>query len=349
MLFSVEYDTGSSIKAYLIPDSGGLASVVTIRGRGADLLTLSATDERPEIVASGRHASGMCGFTITETHIPDLAGYLDLEIVEASSGVMIYRRAMPSFIEAKVFRLETHLLPLWRVDDALKARFQFWYKGVDRHGRETATQAFCVHKANSAYISGRLFFANIQFYLSQGFKTVTMFREPFDELAERLIVLKNVGEQAAELLGPRDALTYETVIQALAEVDTFDYQSCRRFFKRADETMFAALNNPLVRQLTSNSFEEIPTKACISTALQILSDFQVLSLRSDAGHFSEGLAEMLDLGGESIPTMKEFKRVSELGAVLREIKDAELMLEYDLELYDHTSRAFGTLASQVQG
>ena len=346
MLFSVENDNGASIRAYVIPDAAGLSPTVRILSAGAELAVVTATDVRPEILASGRHATGQCGFMIDDAVVPDLATYGDLEIVEAVSGLLIYRRKAPAFINAKVFRLETHLLPLWRFDDSLKERFQFWYKGVDRHGSETAMQVFCIHNLESAYISGRLLFNQVQVYLSHGYRSIAMFRDPFDELAERLIVLKNVGLQATELLGARDAMTYEPVIEALSEIETFDRASCKRFFKRAGQQVFAVLNNPFVRQLTSNSLDEVPTKACISTALHVLAGFEVLGLRSDASGFSQAVAETLELPSSSAPVMTEFARVTELGKVLRDIKDAELILEHDLELYDHTSRAFGSLETQ---
>ena len=343
MLFSVENDSGSSIKAYVIPDSAGTSPSVRIRSEGNELAVVTATVVRPEIVASGRHATGQCGFLINDSVVENLNAYADLEIVEAASGLLIYRRKVPAYLDSKIFRLETHLLPLWRFDDAFKDRFQFWYKGVDRHGSETSTQVFCIHNLDSAYISGRMLFSKIQFYLSQGYRTIAMFRDPFDELAERMIVLKNVGAQATELLGARDAMTYEPVIEALAEIETFDRASCKRFFKRAGEPVFSVLNNPLVRQLTSNSLDEVPTKSCISTALQILAGFEILGLRSDAAGYSQAVAETFDFAPSSVPVMTEFARVTELGNILRDIKDAELLLEHDLELYDHTSRAFGAL------
>lgn len=346
MLFSVENDNGSSIRAYVIPDSAGSAPTVRIRSGRTELAVVTATDVRPEVIASGRHATGQCGFLIDDTVISNLESYADLEIVEEKSGLLIYRRKMPGVLDCKVFRLETHLLPLWRFDDSFKDRFQFWYKGVDRHGSETASQVFCIHNLQSAYISGRLLFSNIQFYLSQGYRAIAMFRDPFDELAERMIVLKNVGLQATELLGARDAMTYEPVIEALSEIETFDRASCKRFFKRAGDQVFSILNNPLVRQLTSNNLDEIPTKSCISTALQVLAGFEVLGLRSDAAGYSQAVAETFELAPSSIPVMTEFARVTELGQILRDIKDAELILEHDLELYDHTSRAFGALETQ---
>ena len=117
----------------------------------------------------------------------------------------------------QVFRLETHLLPLWRVDEAVKSRFQFWYKGIDRYGRETANQVFNIKDGGSNYISGRLQYKNYEYYLSKGVKTVGILRDPYCELAERLILLKNIGSRAEEILGERDAMIFSPVIEALGE------------------------------------------------------------------------------------------------------------------------------------
>ena len=49
--------------------------------------------------------------------MPGIAAVAGLEIEEAESGLLIYRRSRPQFVPDKVFRMETHLLPLWRIDD----------------------------------------------------------------------------------------------------------------------------------------------------------------------------------------------------------------------------------------
>ena len=194
MLFSVEYDHGSVIKAYVIPDAAVAPPTVRIRSAGSDLAVVTATDVRPEILASGRHSTGQCGFLIDDGVIPNLATYADLELIEVKSGLRVYRRKLTMHLAAKVFRLETHLMGLRNIDDVFKERFQYWYPGVDRHGSETARQVFHIHQMDSAYISGRILLNNVQLDLSKGFNSIAMLRDPFNELAERLIIrLANGG------------------------------------------------------------------------------------------------------------------------------------------------------------
>lgn len=342
MMFGVYRDDGASIHAFLIPDSGGTVPAVQIRGANKDLLTMDANEVRPELIAAGRHATGLCGFRIDQTLVPDLADYPDLEIIERRSGIIIYRRKNPSFSEQKVFRLETHLLPLWRVDDALKRHFQYWYKGIDRQGAETTMQAFCLPEGSSTFISGRLLVNNLHIHLSKGFKTIAMFREPYEELAERLILLKSANQQTRDLLGARDTMTFEIVMEALGEIETFDRASLKRFFKRAQTPVFKALANPLIRLLTSATPDEMPGKASMATALQQLAEFDVLALRSDAGHFAQSVSEALGIGELALPPVSEYQRVIDLGNILRENHDAEMILEKDLELYNYAAPAFKT-------
>ena len=343
MLFGVEEDQGSTIKVYVIPDSGGTAASVRVKSKGVELATVMANVQRPEVAASGRH-SGLCGFNIGADVIPDLASYGDLEIVEATSGMIVYRRRTADMIaDATVFRLETHLLPLWRIDDALQPHFQYWYKGIDRQGLETSTQTFN-NKSKSLFISGRLLVKNFEYYLTQDIKAVAMFRDPYDELAERLIILKNVGAQAQELLGPRDTITFAPVIAALEEIERFDEPSVKRFFKRASPDIFGILANPVVRQITASTMDELPTSTSVATALGSLAAFEIVGLRSEATDFSHGLCQMLGLSEDTVPVMTEYSRVTELGARLREIRDVELLLERDLELYAHVVNAFASLS-----
>ena len=343
MLFSLQEDKGSSISVYVVPDSGGTIPSIRVRSDGVELLRLGANVTIDALVQAGRHSTGLCGFKIDDSHVPDLAGYTSLEIVEAESDILVYRRAIPDVIpDMNLFRLETHLLPLWRVDDALKPRFQYWYKGIDRFGRETSTQVFCLNNGTSSYVSGRLLYKNYEFYLSKGIKTVAMMRDPYDELAERLILLKNIGTRAEEVLGARDALTFAPVIESLAEHETFDEAFCKRFFKRAPDEVLIALANPIVRQLTASTPDEMPNHASVAAALDVLSSFDLIGLRGDDADFATGLAELLGIPALAVPPVPEYARVTDLGARLRGNTSIEAFLEKDLEMFHFLAKAFTT-------
>src|SRR5476651_1342766 len=107
MLFDIERDTGDCVIGYFVPDS--YAAVPTLRvTSGVDvLLTFTTNEPRPSIVAAGRHASGLCGFSLTEANIPQLAHLEQLEIRDAASNFVFYRRRPRALCaDFKLFRLE---------------------------------------------------------------------------------------------------------------------------------------------------------------------------------------------------------------------------------------------------
>lgn len=340
MLFDLQEDLGFKIAFYVVPDGGGTTPTVKIRANGAELLEISANETLATLIQAGRHATGHCGFVIDGSLIPGLETYQDLEIVDAESNFLIYRRVPPDRVSnVRVCRLETHLLPLWSLDDALNSRFSYWHKGIDRYGLETSTQVFCLRNVQSSYASGRLFFKTYEFYLSRGIKTIAMLRDPFDELAERLIVLKAIGGRAEDLLGARDAMTYSIVSESLEGFDETDERSSKRFFRKASSDVLTTLSNPLVRQLTTSAPSERPNQTSIATALDALASFELIGLRSDGAEFRRGLAYLTSIPEGELPLLSEYSRVTNLGTFLRSNTTAESILEKDLEVYHHIKNA----------
>ena len=339
MLFDVEADLGTTIIAYVVPDSGGTTPSVRLRANGTVLLTLAANDRRQNLIDAGRHATGQCGFVIDETLVPGLASFADLEITETSNNILIYRRRPAQAIESTIFRLETHLLPLWRLDEALRDRFHYWCYGIDRFGRETSTQVFCL-KTASRYVSGRLLFKNYEYQLMNGIMTVGLIRDPFHELAERLLLLKSLGANADKILGSRDALTFAPVIAAVQDVDLGDDTACKRFFNRAPLDVVTALSNPLVRQLTTATPDEMPGNSSVAVALDVLAGFEVLGLRADAGAFSQAFADLVGMDRLALPSVEEYPRIHTFGERLRSIPAIEEFIEKDLEVFHLITHAF---------
>ncbi len=341
MLFDLEQDLGSTVLAYLVPDSPAIPAVLRVRGEGRELGTVEANETREALVAAGRHPTGRCGFRIDEAMIPGLSRFCDLELRDAETDVLVYRRSPTRApIGQRLFRLETHLLPLWRLDDVLAAEFHMWYKGIDRYGRETSTQVFCLGRYSSLYASGRLLYKPYEGYLAKGFATIAMLRDPYDELAERLLILKHVGPHAEKLLGLRDALAFEPVIACLEELETFTEPDLKRFFRHLPGGAISALANPLVRQLTAGAPDEMPSHASLAAALDALASFEIVGLRTDAGTFLQALSDLCDLDAATLPGIDEFPLVRALGLRLRSISSIESLLEKDLELFHQTTAAF---------
>jgi len=341
MLFNVELDAGTYILGYVVPDAFGVHPSIRVVDDGMELLTMEANESRESLVIAGRHSTGRCGFRLDENLVPGLSHIENLELYDAGTNLLIYRRRhLDSLLHLKVFRLETHLLPLWRLDNYLEDKFQFWYPNADRLGRETATQLLLLNGANSCYISGRLLYKNYEYFLNDSFKIFTILRDPFDELAERLLFLSSFGEPVRYLLGDRELGIFEPLIAALSELQSLGEAELRRFFKRAPPSLIAALANPQIRQLTTNTPDEMPSPGSLASALETLSAFSVTGLRSEPAYCKNALADSLGLDPGSIPEVDEFPLVQQLGNELRPIRLIEGFLEKDLELYHHISQAF---------
>src|SRR5271155_1338029 len=253
MLFNIEADDGKSIRGYLVPDTFSGSPSVRITDGQRDLLILPCREERSSLVIAGRHDTGRCGFTIDTTVIADLPQQGALEIYDVETNILIYRQRPPSqVLQKRILRLETHLFPLWRLDDTLEQHFQYFYKGIERYGRETATQVLLLSNSSSLYLSGRLIFKTYENNLDEKFNCIALLRDPYTELAERLLTLKYVRGVGKEILGERDLMAFGPAI-AFAETIENDEQVVHRAFSTMPRAAIANLSNPLTRQLAART------------------------------------------------------------------------------------------------
>ena len=247
MLFNIERDEGNRIVGYLVPDAFSGSPSVRITDGHKDLATLPCQEERAALVAAGRHETGRCGFTIDDKIIPDLFQQERLELYDSETNILIYRRRPPAqVIQKRIFRLETGLVPLWRLDDSLERHFQFFYKGIERHGGETATQLFLLNNSGSLYLSGRLVFKAYENYIDDSFTCVAMLRNPYKELAERLLTLKLIRKFADKfsLLGERDMMAFGPAME-FAETLKSDEKVLRRAFGSMPKAVIPTSGKPL--------------------------------------------------------------------------------------------------------
>jgi len=337
MLFNIEADRGDQIVGYVVPDDYSASPTLRITESGIQIAELPCREARPSLVAAGRHATGLCGFTVDDSIVPGLALNHSLEISEAESGILIYRRRNGSEVtHQRVFRLETHLFPLWRLDEKVEHKFQFFHKGVERHGRETALQVFMLDNVSSLYVSGRLTFNTYSNYIHDKFKTIILMHDPYLELAERLLTLKHVSRFGDELLGARDMLSYQRAIE-FAQLIEPDGAGLRRAFDAMPRDVIGVLANPLTRQLSADSLDEPPPKNGIAKALAALASFSVVGLRETQDRFLEEVEALLDIEAATLPPLPYFAAVGELARELRRLPEVELLIEQDLEIY-HTAK-----------
>jgi hypothetical protein len=349
MLFNIEHDLGREIVGYLVPDGfTGRATIRVMRG-GSELCSKQTDSLRQALVQAGRHETGLCGFTIDDSDISGLAEIPDLEIRDSESDVIIYRRFNPdAIVREKMFRLETHLLPASRIDRALQPRFQFYFPSIDRFGLETTHQMFLMNNTDSVYASGRVSYRSVEYYLDQGYTSAAMVQEPFDELAERILLLRLIGENRAGILGLRDSVTFEAVKRFASGLPLESDKALSRAFRDMDPEVGNMLTDPLVRQLTTRLPDEVLKPSSISQALSTLSGFRVVGLRHRAELFCDALVDALSLHTGEVPAVDPIPAARELGARLRAMPAVERLLEHDIAVFHFLSEAFEKSLSEAR-
>ena len=343
MLFMVWEDSGSSIKAYCVPDSFTSYARLKVFAAGRHLTTLAPNAFNEHMV--GRHKTGQVGFEIDGSIVPGLADLTDLELRDETTDILVYRRTPASpIINQAVFRLETSLLPLFRFDQVLQNRFRFWYDRLDMHSAETARQILAFHHFTSLYSSGRLLYSNYDFYLYEHQKSIVLLQDPYEELAERLLIFQRLGsEDLARLLSDRDLLYYAPMIQLSKQLKHFDEKEVRRVLRNADPDALAVLSNPVVRQLTANTPDEMADNNSLSKSLRVLSEFAIIGLRSQFGEFTAAVADMLDVDPSLFGQVPDNPIVSALAERLRQQSWLERFLEHDLNLYASIESAMASV------
>jgi hypothetical protein len=349
MLFNIEQDTGDCVVGYCVPDGFEATPRLLVRGGGEELARLEAGELRQSLVDAGRHRTGRCGFTIAESEIPGLARLEDLTITEEESGLLIYRRPRPDFLQRKVVRLETHLFPLWRLDDAVRPRFQHFIRGVESLGRETVTQLLLLNDVGSSYLSGRILYKNYATFIDNGFDVCMFVQDPHIEFAERLLILGKVREAGLTVLGPRDAMVYEPAI-AFAESLPFDSdRALKRALRAMPGEVAQRLANPLARQMTAATPDEAPPGAAIASALDAFASFAAIGLRVEAETALEGFSAVADVAHGELPRLPHSTAAEALGRLLADSRVIDSLIETDCELYHHLSEAARRASASVRG
>ena len=339
MLFNVEDDRGDFLSGYVVCDGFDDVARLQVLHAGATVFEGRADSLRLPLVAAGRHRTGQCGFEFDEGQIPGLSTMEDLEIREAQTGLMVYRRRRAHHTPRRVLRLESHLFPLWRLDAALGAQFQYMAPRIESLGRETTTQMFMLSRVDSVYLAGRLLYRSFQTEIEGHFDVVFTMHHPYEELAERLIVLAQVHASGSAILGLRENMSLEPTMKFAQSLPIDDEARMRRALRDMPRGVARVLANPVTRQLTTAAPEEMPAKSAVSRALTTLSGFAVVGLRRAPEAFEAAAGELCGLA-EPIPPTSPLPGVAALARMLKRCGEAEWLIEHDLALYNEVAAAF---------
>ncbi|MDT2019463.1 hypothetical protein [Methylocella sp. CPCC 101449] len=339
MLFNIEHDGGTHIIGYVVPDGYSGEAKLRIRANGRVLLEISTVDFRPALVTAGRHETGRCGFLLDNNLLPGLETIPDLEIVDVANNVLVYRRPQPTRLRKKILRLETHLFPLRKLDLSVAPFFQYSACRVEQYGKETVDQMFLLNGVDSVFLSGRIMYRGYQHYIDGQFSVFLVMQDPYEELAERILVLKALSQNEKKLLNERERMLFNPVIAYLANLSLADTAALKRCIINMPKEVIATLSNPIVRQLTVSTPDEMPQRFSVASALDMLSSCQLVGFRHEPNRLSEAIAETWNIDAAEISIPEQIPSIRKLGAMLKDMAAVRAFLEKDIELYQNASEA----------
>jgi hypothetical protein len=336
MLFNIDADSGNQVSGWVMPNNPAATPSVIAYLNANNHVVVEASLYHALLKEQGLHNTGICGFVLDESNCRDLAAAKRLEIHDAETNLLLYRRRPEDgLINRKFFRLESQLFRSVTVDDALEPHFQMAYPALELQSEETIRAIMTIQFSQSIYISGRIFWRFWEPLLrDRGYTVGTLLRDPFCELAERLLILKLAsspeGERIADAVGPE--------VQAAAAhfrtIDLRDISAIEATLQSPPLELRSIVYNPLTHLLAAANPFDPPAAQPTARALESLADMDVVGLRQDTGSFFEQLSGILEasqsFSGEVVPTSSTVVQWAE---VLRERPAMRRLIEMDLVVY----------------
>src|SRR5579872_1847000 len=271
MIFNIHHDSGNLIHGTVIPDAYSHICRIRVSARGEEIAIFPTNVLNQGVLDLGLHETGLVDFTITEEALPGLSTLADLELHEVETNLLLYRRFRPEMVRQKFLRLETQLLPLWRLDEAVKDRFQQYYKRIEILGLNATRQIFHLSQ-DSIYASGRVLISNFTHCTDNGFRLLVLVRDPYEEFAERLLLLSKISEEGLQVLGEREAMTLREAAKYAASLPIEDEKALIRGLRQMPKDVSMTLANPVVRQFSTTAPDEQPRQSGVAVALNVLAE-----------------------------------------------------------------------------
>ena len=342
MNFCVYQDTGTEIQGYLVPDGFSAQPRVEVRIGGEERVTEVLCWVFVEgALSQGAHSTGNVGFILNDDNVPGISGALEVEVSDPDTGIVVYRRAQPDqFIPKKVLRLETSYVPNSELDLCVKPHFQFFENRVERHGFETVRQMLEILHQPSVYVSGRILLKNFRLYIDYNIDTtLCSLRDPFYELAIRLIVLSRYNKQNFKFVSPRDKILFKPIMDLFDGLAVHDEDEVGKAIRNAPAETLELLSSPFVRQLVADNPSEKPHLDSVAQALDTLSQFTLFDAGRSETTYPKHIAELFGLPDGTVRMRPPLEAVCRLSDSLRKVGRVEQLLEADLLLYYFIQKA----------
>lgn len=349
MLFSIDEDVGGRLEGWVMPDNPAITPSVIVHLNPERHVVIEAFVFRPLLKENSLHNTGICGFILDENNCPGLSSASELEIYDADNNVLLYRRAPAGgSIDKKFFRLEPQLFRSVALDSLFIPRFHMAYAALELFAEETIRSILSISFTPSLYAAGRVLWRVWEPLLrDRGYRAGILLRDPYQELAERLMILKLASSPRGQLV--KDALgqSIEPAAASVRDANLADRSALEALLADPPAEVKSVLYNPLTYLLSAQSAFDPPPVPATAVALDSLADMDVVGLREDTRSFLETILAVLDLP----ETLEEVRlptgpSVLRLADVLRDMPASRTLIEMDLEVYGTAAKAISGTTGQ---
>ncbi|WP_312363375.1 hypothetical protein [Ensifer sp.] len=343
MQFFIDIDNGSVISGWLIPDNPGDTPELTIKVASRKDVQFKANVLRTDLRDLGMHTTGLAGFHIDESTVPELGELADVTIVEAESGLIIYRRFnLAKHKDLKLLVTDASLLPQLKLLREVSQNFAMSYPLAERLSLDTLSGILALRFSDSIFVGGSVNWMRYgSVALEQRFVSCALLRDPFDELAEKLLFLSHLAKNPSKSpLGAYAAFsTFSEILPQLSSIDFSDEKSLLTAFRTMPPSARRAFRSPMTRLYGSLPEEEIQRRN-VSVALDNLAQFTVVGLRENFEMFA--CMANAQLNADIFPSqgLDELPATFELSARLARIGLVLDLLDEDVALYSFAKEAW---------
>jgi hypothetical protein len=344
MLFHIDADDGARILGWVVPDNPGTTPSVVIVIPDREEIRVAATLDRGDVVELGfHHATGMIGFVIDETIVPDLAEIQEIEILEGEGRIPIYRRYQISrHLEKKLCYFDLSIMPQRRILQRLSGHFALTYNYAQRYPLETMMMIVNNFSANSVLITGRPnFIRQYGLLKNAGYIIAAVLRDPYEELAERLIFINLLATSKAAHLLPQFVSDIPALVDFARDISFGDPKALVAKFRASTREQRDAMMSPMTR-VFGCGLAELPEHRHVSVALDNLGTVDAVGVRARFADFRSVLSNVLGADVLGHDDLEMFDKVREARDLLSKVGMASDLLENDLNLYSYASEAINT-------
>ncbi|OCP10162.1 MULTISPECIES: hypothetical protein [unclassified Ensifer] len=340
MYFHIDQDTGAYISGWVICDNPGDTPEILVRASGRKELALTANVFRPDLRDLGMHSTGQAGFVVDERHVPDLHQLNDITLIESETGITIYKRFNASdHIERKLLLVDSSAFPQIALVRQLMSFFTQSYPVLERLSLETITGLLSLTNIKSAFLTGSMnWIRHGEIARDNGFVTAALLREPFAELAEKLIFLTHATRQSENVRASPTIARFADLLPYLEDLDFRNSRSILSALRRIPNEGRKKLQSPMT-MLFGTAPDERVQRRNVSVALDNLAKFNVVGLRNHFDLFCGMLNEYVEAPIASGLELSGFAEVEELAERLRNIGIASDLLDEDIALYSYAVEA----------